>query len=86
MPNVEPEFVFSKDKLPNFKNAEHYQLKYPVHAFRIPKPFRVKTAVGSMLCEDGYLMVNSEGYPIAITKKDFEKRYIKLNNTQRLFK
>lgn len=45
-------------------------------AKRMTGPFRVITRGGATLtCPDGYLVVDSEGYPDFILKAEFEKNY-----------
>lgn len=45
-------------------------------AVRIEGPFRVQTAEGWLECQDGYLALDSRGYPYPICKDEFESIYV----------
>lgn len=48
------------------------------HALRIDGPFRVETSESEnepFYCEDGYLAIDSRGYPYAIAADEFEAIY-----------
>jgi hypothetical protein len=44
-------------------------------AVRIVGPFSVMTRDGELTCEDGYLAVDSSGWPFPINRDEFESLY-----------
>lgn len=61
------------------KNFGTYKKKVTTKAMRIDGPFAVKTREGELTCQDGYLAVDSEGYPYPIAKSEFEAIYEKVD-------
>ena len=53
-----------------------YRKKSLTTALRIIGPFEVETIhKGNVVCQDGYLAVDSQGYPYSIAKDEFDKIY-----------
>ena len=52
-----------------------YRKTVTTAAQRIEGPFRVRTREGELCCEDGYLAIDSEGWPYPIAKDEFEAIY-----------
>jgi len=50
--------------------------KRPTKVIRIIGPFKVKTLNGIVECKDGYLAVDSLGWPYPISIEEFRKSYI----------
>jgi len=55
----------------------YYRKKYLTQAIRIEGPFEVETTEGTLICQDGYLAVDSRGFPYPIDKEEFETIYKK---------
>jgi len=66
--------TFEKDYLPE-KGWAKYRKKYLTKAQRITEPFEVKTTEGPLVCQDGYLAIDSRGFPYPIDKDEFENIY-----------
>ena len=58
-------------------NRPYYHKKHLTQATRIEGPFEVETTEGELVCQDGYLAVDSRGYPYPIDKEEFEAIYEK---------
>lgn len=71
--------IFSRDSLPNQPSEwELFQKKSLTKAIKIDGPFRVMTSESEnepFYCEDGYLAIDSRGYPYAIATEEFENIY-----------
>lgn len=70
---------FTKDSLekePRLWNV--YRKDATVPAIRIEEPFEVETTEGTLICQDGYLAIDSRGYPYPIDKIEFENIYEKV--------
>lgn len=68
---------FSKDHPPGIL-WKTYRKKVRTRAIRIDGPFYVitrETHNGAFLCNDGYVALDSEGYPYPIGKEEFDKIY-----------
>lgn len=52
-----------------------YRKKYLTPAKRISGVFKVETTEGCLTCKDGYLAVDSRGFPYPIDKEEFETIY-----------
>lgn len=64
--------VFSTKNLPGDPATwPAYRKHAATHAIRIDGPFVVETSEGAMRCEDGYLAVDSRGYPYPIATDEF---------------
>lgn len=57
------------------ENWPRYRKKVTTAAIRVQGPFEVETSEGIVRCEDGYLAVDSRGYPYPIAAKEFEQIY-----------
>ena len=64
------------ESLPPAYEFKEYALTGWRWASRIHGPFAVETREGNIAkCEDGYLVMDSEGYPHPVEKEEFEKVY-----------
>ena len=54
-----------------------YRKKRLTQAIRISEPFEVETTEGTLICQDGYLAIDSRGFPYPIDKEEFETIYEK---------
>jgi len=52
-----------------------YRKKHLTQAIRIIGPFKVETTEGILACQDGYLAIDSRGFPYPIDKEEFENIY-----------
>jgi len=66
--------VFTKDNIGSICFQE-YEKKVPTKACRIKGAFRVVTREGSLTCKDGYLAVDSAGWPYPIAANEFASVY-----------
>lgn len=68
--------TFSEDSLPGVPGDwPAYRKTATTHATKIEGPFTVETSEGPLSCEDGYLAVDSRGYPYPIATDEFEAIY-----------
>ena len=67
---------FSKANIEFLKMAPTYQKRALMRATRIDGPFIVETSEGELRCEDGYLALDSRGFPYPIAKEEFEAIYM----------
>lgn len=47
----------------------------PTPVIRMAAPFSVETRDGTIKCEDGWLAIDSDGWPYAITDDEFRRTY-----------
>lgn len=52
-----------------------YEKRRTTPAVRIEGSFEVETREGVLSCPDGYLALDTEGYPYPIARKEFKKIY-----------
>lgn len=73
----------TKEMISSLKPTEWglYQKKRLTQAIRIERPFQVETRRGPLTCPDGYLALDSDGWPYPIAKDEFEKIYSKVQST-----
>jgi len=70
--------TFSKSNIQEKLSIEgwgFYQKARLTQARRVQGPFRVVTREGQIECQDGYLAIDSGGYPYPIAKDEFERIY-----------
>lgn len=65
---------FTKDILPSGE-WKNYRKRVLMRAIRIDGPFSVKTKEGTLSCQDGYLALDSAGWPYTISASDLEQMY-----------
>ena len=66
--------LYTKENLPDGFN--HYRKTHITQAVRIDGPFRVKTIDGAFVfCDDGWLALDSRGYPYPINNVVFEESF-----------
>lgn len=58
-----------------------WRKKRLTQAIRIDGPFEVETREGTLSCPDGYLAVDSMGWPYPIAKDEFENIYEEVDGT-----
>lgn len=58
-----------------------YRKKHLTQAIRIDVPFEVETTEGKLICQDGYLAIDSREFPYPIDKDEFETIYEKQEGT-----
>lgn len=66
---------FTKNDTSKIKDTAKYHKKMITEAKRIEGPFECMTREGILVCEDGYLAMDSEGWPYPIAKGEFENVY-----------
>jgi hypothetical protein len=66
---------FSKDALPDFTAAGEFRKTTTIRPLRIQGPFEVETRHGRVLCQDGWLAVDEQGFPYPIAADEFELIY-----------
>lgn len=70
---IEP--VFSREDLPDGTFGE-YRKTHITRAIRMRGPFRCVTSEGNIAsCDDGWLAVDSRGFPYPINAIEFERIY-----------
>ena len=57
------------------EGAKKYRKKTLTTAVRIEGPFIVYTREGQLSCKDGYLAIDSGGFPYPIDREEFERIY-----------
>ena len=60
----------------NMDNISHilwdfYQKKVKTPVIKIDGPFEVETSEGKLLCQDGYLYLDTRGYPYPVATDEF---------------
>lgn len=68
--------TFDPDNLPE-GGWGYYQKHSITRAQRIEGPFTVHTREGVMVCSDGWLAIDSLGYPYPIAAEEFDRIYRK---------
>lgn len=68
---------FTKDSLRHFEGLawQEFAPKNTIKALRVDGPFQVENSEGTFNCEDGWLVVNSNGEPYPISAQEFEILY-----------
>ena len=77
MDRKEDILTFKKECLPE-KGWVKYRKKHLTKAQRIIESFEVETTEGILICRDGYLAIDSRGFPYPIDKEEFETIYEKV--------
>jgi hypothetical protein len=67
--------VYTREDAPRLNGYSLYRKVLPVTARRMFGPFRVRTREGELLCEDGWLAIDSGGYPYPIADDEFSRIY-----------
>lgn len=67
--------MYRKGDIPSTEHFRLYRKRHLTQATRIDGPFRVETAEGPLDCQDGYLALDSRGYPYPIDAKEFAAIY-----------
>jgi hypothetical protein len=57
-----------------------HQKKVPTRMIRIDGPFEVETKEGRLKCLDGWLAVDSAGFPYPISASDYDDMYEPVND------
>lgn len=57
------------------EHGGEYRKKVTTEAVRIKGPFSVQTREGVLTCPDGYLAIDSHGWPYPIAADEFEAIY-----------
>lgn len=71
---------FSIRNLGDYSRWPRYRKRYLTQATRISGPFEVETREGTLICQDGWLAIDSEGHPYPIASSEFERIYEKHND------
>jgi hypothetical protein len=67
--------LFTSDNLPDGVFGE-YRKTYTTPAVRMRGPFRCLTSEGNVApCDDGWLAIDSRGFPYPINAPEFERTY-----------
>lgn len=72
---IPEEAFYDVDHLPPDFLFELYRKKALTPAVRITRPFAVQTGEGLVRCEDGWLAMDSRGYPYPIAADEFDAIY-----------
>lgn len=67
--------VYSIARLPTGVRFEPYRKKAPTYAIRIEGKFVVQTSDGLVQCDDGWLALDSRGYPYPIDADEFARSF-----------
>lgn len=60
---------------PSDPRWKEFRKMHPTRMVRIDGPFRVVTLHGPVECDDGYLAVDSGGWPYPVHKFEFDRMY-----------
>jgi hypothetical protein len=66
---------FSRDNLPPAEQFARYRKRHLTAATRIDGPFTVCTQEGELSCPDGWLAIDSRGWPYPIAADEFDAIY-----------
>lgn len=67
--------LITKDNLPSGE-LKRYQKTYEPRAIKMNGPFTCATLEGNIArCEDGWLVVDSQGFPYPVDRIEFETTY-----------
>jgi len=71
------EIRFTKDNVGSLAGSQFslYRKMKLTKAMRVPGPFTTETREGILECPDGYLAIDSDGWPYPIAKEEFEYIY-----------
>ena len=67
--------TYQRDDLPPAEQFASYRKRHLTRAVRIDGPFRVVTQEGELSCQDGWLAVDSRGWPYPIADDEFRAIY-----------
>ena len=67
--------TYARGALPDVTEFRVYRKKRLTHAVRIHGPFIVETREGKLRCADGWLALDSMGYPYPIATDEFDAIY-----------
>lgn len=67
--------TFRKGELPDTLSFSLYQKKVKTQAAKIDGPFTVETREGPLTCKDGYLCLDTRGYPYPVAADEFALIY-----------
>lgn len=74
-------FSFDRDNLPSKpQHWKEYRKVGTTRMIRITEPFRVETREGVIECQDGYLAVDSGGWPYPIAADEQSRIYVPAND------
>ena len=71
--------TYSQENLPMGK-WNTYRVSCLTLAIKMNGPFQTKTLDGTITCDDGYLVLDSDRNPYPIAKKEFNKIYSIVRN------
>lgn len=66
---------FAKDDVPDPADWPRWRRRQLTPAIRVVGPFQVVTQHGTVQCDDGWLAVDSEGFPCPIAADVFAQTY-----------
>jgi hypothetical protein len=69
-----PMALYTKETLPT-GGWRSYRKLLPTQMKRIDGPFQVETKEGVVICSDGYLAIDADGYPYPIASEIMAKAY-----------
>uniref|UniRef100_A0A6M3JWI5 Uncharacterized protein n=1 Tax=viral metagenome TaxID=1070528 RepID=A0A6M3JWI5_9ZZZZ len=70
--------IFEKGKLDKVKSWGDYKKKTITQVARIKGPFEVITREGKLMCPDGWLALDTQGWPYPIAAEEFDAIYEKI--------
>ena len=66
---------FTKDSLPPLAEFTLHRKKVLARMVKIDGPFSVQTKEGTLSRDDGWLALDSDGYPYPISSADYDMMY-----------
>lgn len=72
--------MITRENLLSLSGWGSYRKTRHTQATRISGPFTVETREGVLGCRDGYLAIDSGGWPYPIAKDEFERIYEKVTS------
>jgi len=67
--------TFTRENIPDYIVFRKYHKRVATGAARIQGPFSVRTREGVITCEDGWLAIDSGGWPYPIAADEFDRIY-----------
>lgn len=67
--------IFTKENIDHYDVWLRYRKIVTTRAMRVSEPFDAETREGKIGCPDGYVAIDSGGYPYPIARDEFERIY-----------
>ena len=72
---------FTKENVKSISDWNLYNKRVTTKAVRVEGPFETETREGPISTQNGYLAIDSAGWPYPIAKEEFEKIYVKVSSS-----